>query len=140
MEPVKDLAEAAERDAGALVAAARGALEGAEKQLKQLQEYRAEYLGRVSEGARDGVRLANYHAFLGRLSSAVEAQEKEVAAALAKLERATDAWRERRIEAASIGRAVDKFATGERRVVDQRAQRDADERSMQRVIRNREPS
>jgi len=134
MEPVKNLADEREREAGADVARARRALEDAEKQLKQLRDYRGEYLARIS-GAQDGVRLQNYHAFLGRLASAIEQQERQVATLLAALERATDTWRERRIEAASIGRAVDKIAVGERRSADQRAQRDADERAMQRAVR-----
>ena len=139
MEPVKNLAEEREREAGAEVARARRALEDAESQLKQLRAYRAEYLKRKGEGNSDGVRMQNYHAFLGRLTSAIEQQDKEVAVVLAALERATDAWRERRIEAASIGRAVAKLATGERRVADQHAQREADERSIQQVILGREP-
>lgn len=139
MEPVKHLAEEREREAGAEVVRARGALEAAERQLVQLRSYRDEYLAKKSEGDSDGVRLQNYHAFLGRLSAAIEQQDKEVAAVLATLERATDLWRERRIEAASIGRAVAKLATGERRVADQRAQRESDEGSIQRVLRSREP-
>jgi len=138
MEPVKDLAEEREREASAEVARARRALEDVEKQLAQLRTYRAEYQQRQTEGAADGVRLQNYHAFLGRLSAAVEQQDKEVVVALAALERATDAWRERRIEAASIGRAVTKLATGERRIADRRAQREADDRSIQQLVQNRE--
>jgi flagellar FliJ protein len=140
MQPVKHFADEREREAGAAVAVARRALEDAERQLKQLRDYRAEYLGRVSGGAADGVRLQNYHAFLGRLASAIEQQDAQVATLLDKLERATDQWRERRIEAASIGRAVDRIAIGERRDADQRAQREADERSIQRLLQNRESS
>ena len=138
MEPVKSLADEREREAGAQVALARRALEDAERQLQQLREYRAEYLARIAGGAQDGVRLQNYHAFLGRLSTAIEQQEKHVAAVLADLEQATDTWRERRIEAASIGKAVHKMALGERRAADQRAQREADERSMQRHLQSRD--
>jgi len=139
MEPVKSLADEREREAGAEVALARRALEDAERQLKQLRDYRADYLQRISHGAAaDGVRLQNYHAFLGRLASAIEQQDGQVATLLANLERATDTWRERRIEAASIGRAVDKIAVGERRAADQRAQREADERAMQRAFQLRD--
>jgi len=138
MAPVKDLADEREREAGAAVAVARRALEDGERKLKQLKDYRAEYLSKISQGAPDGVRLANYHAFLGRLASAIETQDGEVTGLLATLERATDAWRERRIEAASIERAVEKLASGERRAADKRAEREADERSIQRVILNRE--
>ena len=138
MEPVKSFADERERDAGEQVAHARRALEDAERQLKQLRDYRAEYLTRISGGAADGVRLQNYHAFLGRLASAIEQQDRQVATLLGDLERATDTWRERRIEAAALSRAVDKIAVGERRAAEQRAQREADERAMQRSLITRD--
>ena len=140
MEPIRSLAEEREREAGTQVAAARQALEDAEKQLAQLRAYRADYLTRVNSGeAADGVRLQNYHAFLSRLTTAVEQQEQTVTAALAQLERHTDTWRERRIEAASIGKAVDRMATGERRAADKRRQHEDDERALQRTIARRDP-
>ncbi len=139
MEPIKQLAGDREREAATQVDLARRALDDHERQLVQLRQYRAEYGERVSQGAAaDVARLQNYHAFLGRLSDAIAQQERTVAEALAALERATDAWRERRIEAASIGRAVAKIATGERRVEDRRTQRDDDERALQNVYRSRE--
>lgn len=141
MEPIKQLAGDREREAATQVDRARRALDDHERQLAQLRQYRAEYAERVSKGAApDIARLQNYHAFLGRLSDAVAQQERAVSDALAALERATDAWRERRIEAASIGRAVARIATGERKVEDRRAQRESDERTLQNVHRSREGS
>jgi flagellar protein FliJ len=138
MEPIKELAADREREAATQVELARRALDDHERQLGQLRQYRAEYAERVAkDAAPDVVRLQNFHAFLGRLSDAIAQQERTVADALAALERATDAWRERRIEAASIGRAVAKIATGERRVEDRRAQRESDERALQNVNRSR---
>jgi flagellar protein FliJ len=139
MEPIKQLAANREREAATQVDLARRALDDHERQLVQLRQYRAEYAERVSQSAApDVARLQNFHAFLGRLSDAIAQQERAVADALAVLERATDAWRERRIEAASIGRAVAKIATGERRVEDRRSQREADERALQNVNRSRD--
>jgi flagellar protein FliJ len=139
MEPIKQLASDREREAATQVDLARRALDDHERQLVQLRQYRAEYAERVSKGAApDVARLQNYHAFLGRLSDAIAQQERTVADALAALERATDTWRERRIEAASIGRAVAKIATGERRVEDRRLQRESDERALQNVYRSRD--
>jgi len=138
MEPIRQLATEREREAAAQVDLARRALDDHERQLVQLRQYRAEYAERVTnDAAPDVVRLQNFHAFLGRLSDAIAQQERAVAEALAVLERATDSWRERRIEAASIGRAVVKLATGERRVEDRHAQREADERALQNVNRSR---
>ena len=138
MEPIKQLAGDREREAATQLELARRALDDQERQLAQLRQYRSEYAARVSTGAApDVARLQNFHAFLGRLGDAIAQQERAVADALAALERATDLWRERRIEAASIGRAVTRIATGERRVEDRRVQREADERALQNVIRSR---
>ena len=139
MEPIKQLASDREREAATQVELARRALDDHERQLAQLRQYRAEYAERVSKAAApDVARLQNFHAFLARLSDAIAQQERAVAEALATLERATDSWRERRIEAASIGRAVAKIATGERKVEDRRAQRESDERALQNVHRSRD--
>jgi flagellar protein FliJ len=139
MEPIRQLAAGREREAATQLELARRGLEDQERQLAQLRQYRAEYAERVStDAAPDAARLQNFHAFLGRLSDTIAQQERAVADALAVLERATDAWRERRIEAASIGRAVAKIATGERRVEDRRVQREADERVLQNVNRTRQ--
>jgi flagellar protein FliJ len=138
MQPIKQLAADREREAGVQVELARRALDDHERQLAQLRLYRAEYAERVAtDVAPDTARLQNFHAFLGRLSDAIAQQERSVAEALAALERATDVWRERRIEAASVGRAVTRIATGERRVEDRRLQREADERTLQNVNRSR---
>ena len=139
MEPIKQFAGDREREAAVQVDLARRALDDHERQLVQLRQYRAEYADRVSKAAApDVARLQNFHAFLGRLSDAIAQQEAAVTEALAVLERATDTWRERRIEAASIGRAVAKMATGERRIEDRRAQRETDERALQNVNRSRD--
>ena len=141
MEPIRQLAADREREAAAQLDVARRALDDQERQLVQLRQYRAEYAERVARGAApDVARLQNFHAVLARLGAAVAQQERAVADALAALERATDEWRERRIEAASIGRAVTRIATGERQVEDRRIQREADERVLQNVNRSRNRS
>ena len=139
MEPIRQLAGERERDAASQVELARRTLDDQERQLAQLRQYRSEYASRVATGgAPDAARPQNFHAFLGRLGDAIAQQERTVADALAALERATDLWRECRIEAASIGRAVAKIATGERRIEDRRQQRESDERALQNVIRARD--
>jgi flagellar FliJ protein len=131
MQPIKALADTRERDAGAGVAAARRELEDREQQLEQLRGYRAEYASRAArEGAADAVRLQNYHAFLGRLGDAIRQQEELVAAARQDLEHRTASWQERRIEAASLGKAVERIAESEQKAADRREQRDTDERAL----------
>ena len=131
MQPIKSLADTRERDAGTVVAGARRVLEEREKQLEQLRAYRAEYAARAAQqGAADAVRLQNYHAFLGRLADAVRQQQELVEAARQDLERKTADWQQRRVEAASLGKVVERIASAERRVADRRDQRDTDERAL----------
>jgi flagellar FliJ protein len=131
MQPIKALADTRERDAGVGVAAARRVLEDREKQLEQLRAYRSEYASRAAhEGAADAVRLQNYHAFLARLGDAIRQQEELVATAREELERTTAAWQERRIEAASLGKVVERIAEGEQKAGERREQRETDERAL----------
>lgn len=130
MKPIKDLADRSERDAGTVVAAARRVLEEREAQLAQLRAYREDYARRAAhEGAADAVRLQNYHAFLARLGDAVRQQEELVALGRQDLERKTAAWQEKRVEAASLGKVVDRLAGAEQRAADRREQRETDERA-----------
>ncbi len=138
MEPIKSLADDREREAARRMEVARRALDDAERQLVQLRQYRAEYAERITQsGAPDVVRLQNYQAFLSRLGDAITQQEQVVKEALRALAGATEGWQEKRIEAASLGRAVDKIAIGERMVADRRAQRESDERALQQTMRAR---
>jgi flagellar FliJ protein len=130
MQPIKDLADRSERDAGAVVAAARRVVEEREAQLAQLRAYREDYARRAAhEGAADAVRLQNYHAFLARLGDAVRQQEEFVALARQDLERKTALWQDKRVEAASLAKVVDRLASAEQRAADRRDQREADERA-----------
>jgi len=131
MQPIKTLADTREREAGDAVASARRLLGEREQQLEQLRGYRAEYAARAArEGAADAVRLANYHAFLARLAAAVRQQQELVDAARQDLERRIAEWQERRVEALSLAKAVDRLATAERRVADRREQQESDERAL----------
>jgi flagellar FliJ protein len=131
MQPIKEMADARERDAGQLVAGAQRLLAEREQQLVQLRQYRADYANRAArEGAVDAVRLQNYHAFIARLDDAIRQQQELVAAARQDVERVTSAWQERRVEAASLGKVVDRIAAAERKTADRREQRETDERAL----------
>lgn len=138
IQPIKDLADTRERDAGATVATARAALDACTRQLEQLRGYRDEYLQRAGAGAADPVRMQNFQAFIGRLGDAIRQQETAVAGARAELERAETAWQALRVEAASLGKAVAKIEAGERKVRERREQREADEQSADRAARPRD--
>lgn len=129
MEPIRELAASRERDAGAAMSAARAMVEAAERQLELLRRYRDDYVQQNAPGAGsvDPVRLQNYRAFLDRLSEAVRQQEERLAQVQRELERTTEAWREKRVEAAALGRAVERFRDDEQREADRDEQREHDE-------------
>ncbi len=103
-----------------------------ERQLQQLKAYREEYVRNSTQsgGAIDAVKLQNYRSFLDRLGEAMRQHEKNLQAARAEYERRRTAWSEKRIEAESLGRVVERFKQEEQRAADAREQRDGDEVAM----------
>ncbi len=135
MQPIKEIADSRERDAGAVVAAAEQKLKEAEQQLEQLKRYREEYGQGMGSGdgqnvgAVDGMRLQNYRAFVQRLSDAIRQQEDLITRLREDSDRKRDAWRERRVEAKTLDRAIEKLRGQERKVEERREQFKMDEQA-----------
>lgn len=100
-----------------------------ERQLEQLQSYRDEYLRNSSQSATaiDAVKLQNYRSFLDRLGEALRQHSKSLDTARAEYDKRHAAWSEKRIEAESLGRAVDRFRKEEQHVAERREQREGDD-------------
>ena len=99
-----------------------------ERQLTQLETYRDEYVRNSTvAGAMDAVKLQNYRSFLDRLGDAMRQHVKNLDAARADYERRRLQWSEKRIEAESLGRAVERFRAEEQRAADRRDQRELDD-------------
>jgi len=132
MKPIKRYADTREQDAGARLAKARALVEERERQLGELRRYREEYAAQHSQsiGAVDVVRLQNYHAFLARLGDAIRQQQTLLDEARVDVEHCATQWRERRSEAAAMGKVVDNLRSDERRERDRREQQDHDERAL----------
>jgi flagellar FliJ protein len=138
MQPIKDLADSRARDAGSVVGAAQKLLQERELQLQKLRDYLADYNNKQSMavGAQNAMHLQNHRAFLQRLADAIRQQEQSVQQAREDYERKRDAWRDRRVEANSLGRAIENLQTQERRVEDKREQAGMEEQAdAQRRIR-----
>ena len=103
-----------------------------ERQLEQLKSYRDEYVRSSSEGcgAMDAVKLQNYRSFLDRLGDALRQHSKNLDAARAEYERRRSQWSEKRIQAESLGRVVERFRKEERHAADRREQREGDDAAM----------
>lgn len=128
-EPIREIvANSADALSRAMADAARKVAD-LERQLLQLQTYRDEYVANSggNGGAMDAVKLQNYRSFLDRLGEAMRQHVKTLEAARAEYERRRTQWSEKRVEAESLGRAIERFRSEEQRAADRRDQRELDE-------------
>lgn len=132
IQPIKNLADDREREAGLGLSRTRATLEEAEKQLADLIAYRADYVVRQHQGgAMDIARMQNFQAFLARLEVAISQQRRVVDDARRSAEQSASEWQERRIESAQLGKAVLRMKAEEVRVGERREQAQTDERAAQ---------
>jgi flagellar protein FliJ len=131
-EPIQEIAASSADNLSRAMADAARKVADLERQLEQLRNYRDEYVRNSANpnGAMDAVKLQNYRSFLDRLGEAMRQHDKNLAAARAEYEKRRDAWSEKRIEAESLGRVVERFRQEERRAADRREQHEGDEAAM----------
>lgn len=103
-----------------------------ERQLEQLKAYRDEYVRRSTQstGAIDAVRLQNYRSFLNRLGEALRQHLVNIDIARAEYEKRRVLWSEKRIEAESLRRVIDRFRHEERHDAERREQREGDDAAL----------
>jgi flagellar FliJ protein len=131
-EPIQEIASSTANDLSRSMAEAARKVADLERQLEQLQSYRDEYTRNSAQGngAMDAVKLQNYRTFLDRLGEAMRQHAKNLEAARGEYERRRVAWSEKRIEAESLGRVVDRFRKEEQHAADRREQREGDDAAM----------
>lgn len=131
-EPIREIvANSADQLSRAMADAGRRVAE-LERQLEQLETYRDEYVRKSAQsgGSMDAVRLQNYRAFLDRLNDVLRVHVQKLGVARADYEARRAKWSEKRVEAETLGRAVDRFRREEQQAVERREQRDGDESAM----------
>jgi len=131
-QPIQEIASTSAKDLSRAMAEAHSKVVDLERQLQQLESYRDEYVRNSTQsgGAIDAVKLQNYRSFLERLGEAVRRHTNSLAAARADYEKRRLAWSEKRIEAESLSRVVDRFRKEEQYAADVREQREGDEAAM----------
>ena len=107
-----------------------------EHKLQQLQNYRDEYTKNSSQSgaAMDAVKLQNYRSFLDRLGEVLRQHVKSLEHARADHEKKRAQWSEKRVEAESLGRVVERFRKEERHAVDRHEQREGDDTAMRVML------
>lgn len=131
-EPIQEIAATSAQDLSRAMGDAARKVTDLERQLKQLETYRDEYVRNTTQSAAaiDAVKLQNYRSFLDRLGEALRQHQKNLDSARAEYERRRQLWSEKRIEAESLSRVVDRFRKEEQHAADQREQREGDEAAM----------
>jgi flagellar FliJ protein len=131
-EPIQEIASTSAKDLSRAMGDAGRRVADLERQLQQLQSYRDEYVrnSTQSAGSIDAVKLQNYRMFLDRLGEALRQHLKNLDTARAEYEKRRELWSEKRIEAESLGRAVDRFRKEEQHAADRREQREGDDAAM----------
>ena len=135
-EPIHEIASTSAKDLSRVMADAGRKVSELERQLQQLQTYRDEYVrnSTQSSGAMDAVKLQNYRSFLDRLGEALNQQQKTLDGARQEFEKRRVQWSEKRIEAESLNRVVDRFRKEEQNAADQREQREGDDAAMRLML------
>jgi flagellar export protein FliJ len=131
-EPIQEIASTSAKDLSRVMGEAGRKVADLERKLQQLQDYRDEYTRSSSQSGAtmDAVKLQNYRSFLDRLGEALRQHLKSLEHARADYEKKRAQWSEKRVEAESLGRVVERFRKEERHVVDQREQREGDDAAM----------
>jgi flagellar FliJ protein len=130
-EPIRHIASSAATKLSRAMADAGRKVAELERQLGQLKSYREEYVHRSqTAGTIDAVKLQNFRAFLDRLSEGLHNNQKTLDVARAEYEKRRAAWTEKRVEAESWSRLVDRCRMEERQAADDREQRDGDEAAL----------
>ena len=139
-EPIREIASSSADALSRAMADAARRVADLERQLEQLETYRAEYMqSSVTAGSSmDAVKLQNYRSFLDRLGEARRQHHKNLDAARAEFEKRRALWSEKRVEAESLGRVVERFRKEERAAEDRKEQREGDDASMRISLSRRE--
>jgi flagellar FliJ protein len=128
-EPIQELASnSADKLSRSMADAARRVAD-LERQFDQLKTYREEYIAKstAGSGAMDGLKLQNYRSFIDRLGEAIRQHVTKLDVARAEYERRRTLWSEKRIEAESLSRVIDRFRKEELHVAERREQREGDD-------------
>jgi flagellar FliJ protein len=131
-EPIQEIASTEAVDLSRAMGEAGRKVADIESQLEQLKTYRDEYVrnSTQSAAAMDAVKLQNYRSFLDRLGEALRQHMKSLETARAEYERRRALWSEKRVEAESLSRVVDRFRKEEQHVADRREQREGDDAAL----------
>ncbi|MET0658249.1 MAG: flagellar export protein FliJ [Steroidobacteraceae bacterium] len=138
LQPVHAVVEDHERKIARKFAQAEHRLSDAQGKLQELERYHAEYARGFHQRAQGGIGAAglrDYQVFLAKLNEAIKQQKSIVQRAEGEREVARQEWLKAAQRTKAVAHVMEKWLAEERRALDQREQRETDERA-QRKRRN----
>jgi flagellar FliJ protein len=133
-EPVREIAQNAERSCAARVAGMERRLAEAERREQELRRYRQEYQTSFQTRATIGLEirsLREYQSFLARLGVAIATQQELLDQLRTDCERERLELRQAITRRQALGKVIERVHVEERRTEDRRIQREVDERAQQ---------
>jgi flagellar FliJ protein len=103
-----------------------------QNRLESLSQYKDEYAARFTQAGQQGMRASQvreYQAFMVKLQSAVDQQQRVVEVAVQHLEDSKKQWMLARNETRKTNTLLDRYLLQERRAQDKLEQKDSDERA-----------
>jgi flagellar protein FliJ len=137
MQVVLTLAEREEEQAGQQLSQCQAQVAAEVEQLRQLDEYAAQYLTVYGE-RKTGIRpheLIAYSGFIQRLGEAKKEQEGRLKRIQAQMDKLQQAWRVAHQKCKSIKELIDRLKLEESTLIDKRLQKEMDELVGQAYIR-----
>ncbi len=130
-EPIQEIAENSAKELSRAMADAARRVADLERQLEQLNTFRDEYVRNGQAGGSvDAVKLQNYRAFLSRLGEAMRQHLTTLEQARAEYEKRRRQWSDKRVEAESLNRVVERFRKEEVHAAERREQLEGDDAAM----------
>lgn len=129
LKPVLEITQAQQEQAARQLAQITQQRDAARRQLKQLQDYLAEYerLGTDPKRAVNPSLLENQRAFIDKLKAGIHQQEAKVAQLERRVEQYAQRWNASRTRAESLEKVIQTYASAYARDQDRRTQRELDD-------------
>ncbi len=140
--PVIDMAKNEEREAAGKLAHYQGALQQAQQQLDNLQQYRDDYQQQWIDKGQTGVSgqwLMNYQRFLSQLEVAVEQQHKSLAWHEHNLSQARTVWQQAYARVEGLRKLVQRYRDDAQKSADKQEQKMLDEMAQRLMAQQVKP-
>jgi flagellar FliJ protein len=130
LEPVGVLADQAEKDCAAQVAAVQGRLADAERRCLELQRYLAEYQSMFQRRASAGIGVSgmrDYQTFIARLAEAVRQQQGVIEQLQTDCEQARARWLSAAARKSAMRKVIANVRSEDQKIEERRNQNESDE-------------